>query len=194
MKQKEQVLITYLADISRCLHSHDDWWSEKFKEDSIQVQNLFNRDGETKDKYDFVRRIFSYYESGMGGLREIVPEECAHQKTVIFDCINELLRFYWRELGREWHAYSNFDIIPDGQQVTLIPNKVVYQRPDYPPTIVPDTEEVTKQVWSVLKCQGPDITNMPSYLIKCIKGGSAWQSARHEALEILVNTHSASQT
>lgn len=190
MNQKEQVLITYLADISECLHPHDDWWSEKFKEDSIQAQNLFDRDAESKDKYDFVRRILSYYESGMGGLHDSVPEECAHQKTVIFDSVKELLRFYWRELGREWHDYSNFDIIPDGRQV-LIPNRVIYQRPDFLPTIVPDTEEVSKQVWSVLKCQGPDITNMPSYLVKCIKGGSAWRSARHEALEILANTNPA---
>ena len=93
----------------------------------------------------------------MGGLHEIVPDECAHPKTVAFDSIKNLLQFYWGELGREWHCYSNFDIIPDGQQVKLIPNKVIYQRPDYPLTIVPDTEEVTKQVWSVLKCEGPDI-------------------------------------
>jgi len=186
MKQKEQELIIALADMGQCLHSHDDWWSEKFKEDSIRAQSLFNRDAELRDKYDFVRRVFSYYESGMGGLHEIVPDECAHQKTVAFDSIKNLLQFYWRELGREWHCYSNFDIIPDGQQVKLIPNKVIYQRPDYPLTIVPDTEEVTKQVWSVLKCEGPDITNMPSYLIKCIKGGSSWRSARQEALEILL--------
>jgi hypothetical protein len=192
MKQKEQELITYLADMSRCLHSHDDWWSEKFNADSIQANNLFNRDAELKDKYDFVRRILSYYESGMGGLHEIVPEECAKTKTVIYESINDLLRRYWRELGREWHDYSNFDIIPDGAEVKLIPSKVIYQRPDYPPTIVPDTE-VTKQVWSVLKCQGPDITNMPSYLIKCVEGGSAWRSARQEALEVVANTDSDSQ-
>jgi len=84
MKQKEQDLITYLAGMSQCLHSHDDWWSGKFKEDSIQAQNLFTHDAELKDKYDFVRRVLSYYESGMGGLHKIVPEECAHRKKQLY--------------------------------------------------------------------------------------------------------------
>jgi len=67
MKQKEQVLITHLAGISRCLHSHDDWWSKNFKEDSLHAQILFNREPESKDKHDFVRRFLSYYEAEWEG-------------------------------------------------------------------------------------------------------------------------------
>ena len=184
MNQKEQALVTYLSKLSKCLQA-DQWWSEKFDQDSIEAQNLFNREADLKDKYALARKVLSYYEGGMGGLLDSVPEECTQTNTILFELTTDLLRAYWKELGREWHDYSAFDLIPDGARVRLMPNKVIYQRPDHPATIVPDTEEVAKQVWSILKCEGPDVTNMPSYLIKCIEGGSSWRSARHESLAVI---------
>ena len=117
----------------------------------------------------------------MGGLHEIVPDELVYVKSALFESTKELLRMYWKELGREWHDSSRFEIFSVGVQVKLIPNKIIYQRPDFPETVVPDNGAVAKQVWFVVSYEGPDVTNMPSYLIRC---GSSFRSARHESLEV----------
>ena len=185
MNSDEQQLIIRLAEMGQCLRFNDKRWSDKFNEDSVRAREHFNRDAEVKDKYDLVRQIYAYYESGMGGLHEVVPEECVPTKTALFQLVNALLRVYWKELGRETHDYSSYEIIPEGTHVRLLPNTVIYQRPDFEPAIVPDTDEVAKQVWSIIKCEGPDVTNMPSYAIWRIKGGASVRSARQESLAII---------
>ena len=64
MKQKEQELIIALADMGQCLHSHDDWWSEKFKEDSIRAQSLFNRDAELRVRFRQARFLLLRKRNG----------------------------------------------------------------------------------------------------------------------------------
>jgi len=190
MNETEQEVITCLTEMSECMRPHDQWWLGKLQQASTSARSIFKPEVRLAERYDFVRSVFSYYEGGMGGLHEMTPQECGQVKTSLYEATQALLRAYWKELGREWHVYSRFEIIPNGTRVRLIPNKVIYQRPDYAPTIVEDTEEVVSQIWSVVNAEGPDITNMPSYLIKCIQGGASWRSARHEALLVIGETGS----
>jgi hypothetical protein len=52
---------------------------------------------------------------------------------------------------------------------------------------VPDTAAVAKQVWFIVRSEGPDVTNMPSYLIRC---GSSFRSARQESLAVIAGNES----
>jgi hypothetical protein len=90
----------------------------------------------------------------------------AHVKTALFESTKELLGCS----GKSWVGNgttlpsSSFSARHSSQAHS---KKIIYQRPDFPETVVPDTAAVAKQVRFVVSYEGPDLTNMPSYLIRC---------------------------
>ena len=178
--QYEKDLRTSLSQMSKCLRDEDKFWSAKMDQASKRAQELFTRDANIDAKYKFVVEIKSYY-GGMGSFNDIaIPQACGTLHNDIYALLTNLSRCYWKDLGREWHDYSKFNILSAGTKVKLIPNKVVIAGDS--PRVLDTKVNDLKKVWTVIKCDGPDITNMPTYFLK---SGSLFRTARQEAIQIV---------
>jgi hypothetical protein len=126
MKAEEQNLITYLTQLAECLRPHDKWWADKLKQTTVEAEALFKHDADVNSRFEFVSGN-DYSTGGMGSLNDgIVPDICKSHQRSLYKAINDLLRVYWKEMGREWHDYSKFELIPEDTQVKLIPGKIIF--------------------------------------------------------------------
>jgi len=182
MEDYEKRLAGALNEMSVCLGLREKRWSEMWRDAFAEAQRLFESGAEVRAKYDFVTRI-RYYYGGMGPFNDIwIPDECEQLKTDLYQLIKDARRQYWRQLGNEWHDYSRFQLLPNGTKAKLIPGKVMFKESESYQVIVSDNPKAAEQVWTILRCDGPDITNMPTYTIS---SDNHFGSARQEALELV---------
>lgn len=180
---EEQMLLTSLLRLSDALRSYDSHWSGILQKLHDEVATQFSTNAPVTLRYQLARKIEGLF-GGMGSLNDIeMPAECQRLHEELFTAVQNVLRVYWRELGRTTHS-NQFSLLPVGANVRLIPGKVRYFNRDESPVIVPDTSAVKSQTWRVLRFDGPDITNMPSYHLQC---DNTFMSARHESLELVKN-------
>jgi len=181
MQSDEQHLIEHLNELAECLLPYDKLWPDMLKQAAFEAKALFDGSADIASKFEFVNS-HNYSTAGMSSLNDgVVPEACTPHQRNLYQTIKDLLRIYWKQLGRESHNYADFALIRDGAKVLLIPSKIVFRNGVYS-TEVPADAAASEQLWVVLRCDGPDITNMPSYTIR---HGNTFRSARHEALEVV---------
>ena len=181
MLEQEQQLIYSLTQLSDCLRGFDKWWPLELQRVAGEASVLFRGNSDLAEKFDFVS-THNYSTGSMGSLNDgVVPDGCKSQQRELYKSINELLRLYWKELGREWHDYSTFNLLCEGAKVCLIPGKVIFCNSVYSAEVLPE-EEHLERPWVVLRCEGPDITNMPTYTVR---RDNTFRSARHEALKTI---------
>jgi hypothetical protein len=115
----------------------------------------------------------------MGSLNDIeMPGDCQRLHEDLFSAVRGVLRVYWRALGRQSHD-GKVAPFPIGASVRLVPGAVRYFERDESPVVIQDTPAVRSQTWRVVRYEGPDITNMPSYLVR---HEDTFMTARHESL------------
>jgi hypothetical protein len=133
-------------------------------------------------RYEIVRRIETFYH-GMGGMRDTsMPKECEDLREDLYRAVQDLLRVYWRQLGRE-HYSETISPWPVGATVRLVAGKVRYYQRDGSPVVVKDRPGVVRQRWRIVNYDGPDITNMLLYLLQ---RGDKIMIARHCSLSPIV--------
>src|SRR5262245_19879805 len=126
MESLEQQLITHLNKLADCLSSFDKFWSDLLRQAATETKTLFDRDAEVRDKFDFMNS-HNYSTGGMGSLNDgVVPESCKSHQMNLYRTVDDLLRIYWKQLGRESHNYFDFTLIPSGALVRLIPGKTIF--------------------------------------------------------------------
>ena len=169
-----------MQKLSDALRPHDSHWASLLS--SLRAEFIGGKS--VAQRYEVSRRIESLF-GGMGSLNDIqMPADCQRLKEELFSAVEGVLRTCWRALGRESHA-SSFRLLPVGASVRLVPGAVRYFNRDESPVVVEDTSTVRTQMWRVVRYDGPDITNMPSYLLQ---HGETFMSARHSALELTGET------
>jgi hypothetical protein len=99
----------------------------------------------------------------------------------LFAAVQGVLRHYWRALGRQSHV-GHVALLPVGSAVRLVPGRIRYFERDESPVVIEDTPTVREQTWRVVRHDGPDISNMPSYLVQ---HDDTFMSARHESLALV---------
>ena len=97
-----------------------------------------------------------------------------------FSAVKGVLRVYWRALGRQSHV-GEVTPFPVGAAVRLVPGAIRYFECDESPVVIQDTPAARSQTWRVVRYEGPDITNMPSYLVQ---HEDTFMTARHESLDL----------
>jgi hypothetical protein len=178
---EEQMVLTSLLRLSDALRSHDSHWSGILQKLHDEAATQLTSNPPVALRYQFARKIEGLF-GGMGSLNDIeMPEECQRLHEELFTTVQNVLRVCWRELGRTTCS-NQFSLLPVGADVRLIPGKVRYFNRDESSVVVPDTSAVRSQIWRVLRFDGPDITNMPSYHLQC---DNTFMSARHESLELM---------
>ncbi len=115
----------------------------------------------------------------MGSLNDVpMPGDCQRLHEELFSAVEGALRLYWRALGRQSHD-GKVTLFPIGAAVRLVPGAIRYFERDESPVVIQDTPAVRSQTWRVVRYEGPDITNMPSYLVQ---HDDTFMAARHESL------------
>jgi len=179
LQSDEEQLIVQLRSLADCLLPHDAVYPDLLTKTADEAQALFERHADIGEKFDFVNS-HNFSTAGMGSLNDgVVPETCTSHQHNLYRSINDLLRLYWKQLGRESYNYSDFVLIADGTEVRLIPGKTIFRNGVYSTDVKPSEAE---QIWTVFRCDGPDITGMPHYAIYV---GNRIRSARHESLAIV---------
>lgn len=182
MEGHERELLTAINEMSSCLSECESQWAKMWYEANEQGQQLFDSDGDVKEKYDFATRIRGYF-GGMGSFNDVfIPAECEQAKTKLYRRIQDSRRHYWQQLGFESQDASQFEILPNGTKVKLIPGKVIYQDQEHTQYTVADSGQDVEEVWEIARYDGPDITNMPSYTLRT---SSCQRPARQEALQVI---------
>jgi hypothetical protein len=178
---EEDELVASLQRLSDALQPHDSHWAGILARLQAEVAAEFACSSPVGQRYQIARKIEQLF-GGMGSLNDIVmPGECQRLHGDLFAAVESVLRVYWRALGRPSHD-SRVRLLPVGAAVRLIPGMVRYYNRDESPVVVADTPPVRTQTWRVVRYNGPDITNMPSYQLQC---DNTFMSARHESLELV---------
>jgi hypothetical protein len=128
-----------------------------------------------------VRKVEQLF-GGMGSLNDmILPAHCEHLRNELYVAVQGVLRDHWRALGRESHM-AGPEKFAVGAIVRLIPGAVRYIERDESEVVVPNTPDVADRTWKIVRLDGPDITNMPRYLIQ---HDNTFMSARQESLALI---------
>lgn len=176
---EEARLLASLQRLRKALEPHDAHWAEALAAVQAEAAAAFANGSPVLRRYQLARKIEGLF-GGMGSLNDIaLPEDTEALHRELFAAVAALLRRYWRDLGRITHD-AEFALFPVGAPVRLVPGKVRYYHRDESPVIVADTPAGRGQTWRVVRHEGPDITNMPSYQLQ---SGDTFMSARHESLE-----------
>lgn len=182
MEDCEKSLLDAFTEMSACLKPQDARWATMWQETAEKTQQLFAADVSVRERYDFVTDLQGYYR-GMGSFNDTwIPPECEQSKSALYKCIRDARRYYWKQLGNEWHDYSRFKLLPIGTKVKLVPGKVASMDGETGQFIVPEKAALSEEIWTVVNLMGPDVSNMPTYTI-C--SGTNFRLARHEALEVV---------
>jgi hypothetical protein len=183
--EEEEALLASLQRLRDALRPHNSHWADVLARLRDEAAGEFSRSAPVSRRYQLARKIEGLF-GGMSSLNDIErPGECERLHTELFAAVQNLLRVYWRALGRPSHSAS-VTPLPVGAVVRLIPGTTRYFERDESPVVVADTATVRNQEWRVVRYEGPDITNMPSYLVQ---QGSTFLTARHESLEVVGDPH-----
>jgi hypothetical protein len=178
---EEGTLLASLQSLSDALKPYDSHWSGVLATLHDEAAAEFASGSPVSRRYQLVRQIEGLF-GGMGSLNDIeMTGGCQQLHDELFAAVNSVLRFYWRGLGRPSHHFQAAPL-PIGASVRLIVGTVRYFNRDESPIVVEDNPVVKGQTWRVVRYEGPDITNMPSYLLQ---NDNTFMSARHESLELL---------
>jgi hypothetical protein len=178
---EENKLLASLKRLSEALRPHDSHWAGILATLHDEAAGEFASGSPIGRRYQLARKIEQLF-GGMGSLNDIsLPGECERLHGELFAAVESVLRVYWRGLGRPSHEVR-VPLLPVGAAVRLIPGKVQYYNRDESPVVVADTPEVRRRTWRVVRYDGPDITNMPSYHLR---SDNMFMSARHESLELV---------
>ncbi|HMJ66845.1 MAG TPA: hypothetical protein VK615_16000 [Candidatus Binatia bacterium] len=181
---EEETLLASLQRLSDALRPHDSHWAGALAALHDEAAAEFASGAPVSRRYQVARKIERLF-GGMGSLNDIeMPGECQRLHTELFARVQSVLRVYWRALGRPSHT-AQVAPLPVGTTVRLIPGTTRYFERGESPVVVADTPAVRSQTWRVVRYDGPDITNMPSYLVQ---HDDTFMTARHEALELLSHT------
>jgi len=181
---EEETLLASLQRLSDALRPHDSHWAGVLATLHSEAAGEFSSGAPVSRRYQVARQIERLF-GGMGSLNDIeMPGDCQRLHTELFAAIQSVLRVYWRALGRPSHTARITPMLV-GTAVRLIPGTTRYFERDESPVVVEDTPAVKSQTWRVVRYDGPDITNMPSYLVQ---HDNTFMSARHESLELLNHT------
>ena len=177
----EKTLLACLQRLSDALRPHDSHWARVLATLRDEAAGEFASGAPVSRKYQVGRKIERLF-GGMGSLNDIeMPGECERLHNELFSAVQSVLRVYWCALGRPSHT-SRITPLPVGAIVRLIPGTTRCYERDESPVVVPDTPAVRTQTWRVVRCDGPDITNMLSYLVQ---HNDTFMGARHESLELV---------
>ena len=178
-------------------------WLARLENDAKEAHDIFSRPFDLEARYQFLVKVDSYF-GGQDTLNDF-SEAKGGKFTDIRNQFHysrwELLRDYWRGLGRPSYDHATFTPYARGSLVRIVSGAVTYFSLDgtayLPPSMkwgeilhgktpgptVADIHAATWKIWSV---HGPDITNMPIYF--CGSGICAGRSRsifiRHEALRL----------
>jgi hypothetical protein len=178
---EETMLLTNLRELSDALRPHNSHWASVLVTLHQEAADEFIGGASVSKRYQIARKIESLF-GGMGSLNDIeMPGDCKRLHDELFSAVESVLRDYWRALGRESHT-GTIRPLPVGASVHLVPGTVRYFERDESPVLVEDKPAVRSQLWQVVRYDGPDITNMPSYLVQ---HNETFMNARHEALELV---------
>jgi hypothetical protein len=178
---EEDKLLASLKRLSDALRPHDSHWAGILAALHDEAAVEFSSGSPVGRRYQLARKIEQLF-GGMGSLNDIaMPRDCQRLHSELFTAVESVLRHYWRGLGRTSHEHRGA-LLPVGAAVRLIPGKVRYYNRDESPVVVADTPAVRSQTWRIVRHDGPDITNMPSYLLQ---RDNTFMSARHESLELV---------
>lgn len=178
---EEEMLLASLQRLSDALRPHDAHWAGVLATLRDEAAGEFASGAPVSGKYQAARKIERLF-GGMGSLNDIqMPGDCQRLHGELFSAVQSLLRVYWRALGRPSHT-GHITPLPVGATVRLVPGTTRYYERDESPVVVADTPEVRAQRWRVVRCDGPDITNMLSYLVQ---HDNTFMGARHESLELV---------
>ncbi len=179
-RSEENILLATLKRLSDDLRPHNSHWAYVLATFHAKAESEFSGGFQVGQRYLLAREIEGIF-GGMGSLNDIeMPEGCQRMKCELFAAVKNVLRLYWRELGRPSYNLQ-VSLHPIGATVRLMPGKVRWYNRDESPVVVGDTPSVRSETWRVVSIDGNDITNMPSYLIQ---RENAFMGARHESLEL----------
>jgi hypothetical protein len=177
---EEESLLLSLQRLSDALRPLDAHWAGVLATLRDEVAAEFASGAPVRSRYQVARKIESLF-GGMGSLNDIqMPEDCQRLHEDLFSAVKGVLRVYWRALGRQSHV-GKVTPFPLGASVRLVPGEVRYFERDESPVVIQDTPAVRSQTWHVVRYEGPDITNMPSYLVR---HDDTFMTARHESLDL----------
>jgi hypothetical protein len=174
---EEECLLRCLKELSDSLQSINSHWANVLANFQKQMTDEIASDGSIQHKYELAREIESLF-GGMGSLNDIeLPKNCKRLHGELFKAVQDVLRIYWRALGRETHS-GQFKLFPIGSLVHLVPGKIRYFERNEHPVII---QVGSTDIWRVVRYEEPDITNMPSYVVQ---HENTFMTARHESLEL----------
>jgi hypothetical protein len=178
---EENRLLESLKNYGDALRPTESHWANVLTNFQNQMANEIASDDSIQRKYKLAREIESVF-GGMGSLNDIaLPKNCKHLHEELFRAVQNVLRIYWGTLGHETHS-EKFKLMPIGASVRLVPKKVRYFERNEKQVIVEDSSAIREQIWQVIRYEGPDITNMPSYLVQ---HENTFMTARHESLDLV---------
>lgn len=173
-------LVTVLGQLSEELGPLSAFWAATLGALQAEYAGALSSGAPIDARYRVVRKIEAVF-GGMGSLNDLPLEgECERLRLALFAAVQDLLRGYWRELGPKTQEES-IAPFPDGAHVRLVPGKIRFYNRDETAVVVEDTDENRSQTWRIVRFEGPDITDMPSYLVS---RGSTFMVARREALAL----------
>jgi hypothetical protein len=177
---EEDRLLESLLRLSTALERHDSHWAKVLATLHGEATTAFTDGSPVSCRYQIARKIEGLF-GGMGSLNDIeMPGRCQQMSDELYAAVQNVLRVYWRELGRPSHNLR-VALFPVGAAVRLVPGRVRYYNRDESPVVIEDTPAVKSEVWHIVGLELNDITNMPQYLIQ---RENAFMLARHESLEL----------
>ncbi len=177
---EEDKLLECLLRLSTALERHDSPWAKVLATLHGEATTAFADGSPVSCRYQIARKIEGLF-GGMGSLNDIeMPERCQQMSGELYAAVKNVLRVYWRELGRPSHIFR-VALFPVGAAVRLVPGTVRYYNRDESPVVIEDTPAVKSEVWHIVGLELNDITNMPQYLIQ---RENAFMLARHKSLEL----------
>jgi hypothetical protein len=177
---EEERLLLSLQRLSDALRPVDAHWAGVLATLRNEAAGEFASGTPVRSRYQVARKIESLF-GGMGSLNDIqMPGDCQRLHEELFSAVKDALRVYWRALGRQSHV-GKVTPFPVGAAVRLVPGAVRYFERDESPVVIQDTPAIRRQTWRVVRHEGPDITNMPSYLVR---HDDTFMTARHESLNL----------
>jgi len=169
-----------LQKLSDALGPVDAHWAKVLSTLRDEAAAEFANGAPINRRYQVARKVESLF-GGMGSLNDIqLPGDCQRLHEELFSAVKGVLRVYWRALGRQSHV-GTVVTFPVGSAVRLVSGAVRCFERNESPIVVEDTLAARNQTWRVVRYEGPDITNMPSYLVR---HEDTFMTARHESLEL----------